>query len=136
MVHVPNRRRRKLAATVSAVLAMIVASLAFAAPAQAFPESGYLQTCDPRGSGDVCWWNYSDAHTLDDIRTQTQYGRDQVCAKARYDYTTGAVDPQSVCVPNTDYAAAYFDGRHQLKKGYGYWSGNGTGIWVRVRSYY
>lgn len=129
-------RSRSVAIAAISTLAAVIGCLAIAAPAQAFPESGYLHTCNNKGSGDVCWWNPNDAHTLDDIRSNTQYNRDQVCAKARYNTTTGAVDPQSACASGTDYVAAQFDGTHQLKKGYGYWAGNGGQIWIRVRAHY
>lgn len=136
MVHMYSRGRRKLVAAGTTVLSAFVACMILAAPAHAFPESGYLHTCDPRGSGTECWWNYSDAHTLDDIATQTENGRDQVCGKARKDYTTGPVDPDSACWANVSHMSAQFDSTHVEKKGYGYWAGNGGGIWVRVRAHY
>jgi hypothetical protein len=128
-------RRRAFTAGIATIATLAVMGVT-APAALAFPESGYLMTCDPRGSADVCWWNYSDAHTLDDIRTQTQYNRDQVCAKARHNYTTGPVAEGSACWAGVNYTYAQFDGTHQLKKGYGYWAGNGSGIWVRVRAHY
>lgn len=72
------------------------------------------------------------------MRTNTQYGRDQVCAKARLNNVNGPVaEPdRSGCAPNTDYISVQYDGTQVPKYGYGYWSGNGGGIWVRVRADY
>lgn len=100
-----------------------------ATPAHAWSDALY---CNGMGSGSVCWLNYYDTHSLSDVDSGPQYGRDSVCAKARNNVTTGPVSPGSVCRSNTNYARAYFVDSYQQKKGYGYWAGNGGNIWVRV----
>lgn len=86
--------------------------------------------CTNLGSGDVCWVNYYDTHSLSQVSTDTQYHRDSVCAKARDNVTSGPVSAGSGCGSGLNHYTSYFNNYSQQKKGYGYWAGNGGGIWV------
>jgi hypothetical protein len=87
-------------------------------------------TCNAFSSGDVCWVDYYTAYQMVDGYTQSQYGRNQVCAKARDSIVSGPVSPGSACISNTNFGYADFTYPSVYKKAYGYWAGAGGPIWV------
>jgi len=112
-----------------ALAAVFVIGLLVATPASAIWSNSLR--CSNYSSGDRCWINYYDTHSLAFGNAYTQYGRSSVCAKARDSVTTGPVSPGSDCTTG-DYLSIYYVYPQVQKKDYGYWSGSGGPIWVDV----
>ena len=124
-----TRRRNWGVALLAGLGAAVAVTLANAAPANAWGWENALR-CYNYSSGDQCWINYYDTHSLAEADALTQYGRDQVCAKARDSITTGPVSPGSACASNTHVQVVYFTYPSVQKKGYVYWAGNGGAIYI------
>lgn len=125
----PGATRSRLAlAVLLACMATIVASATMASSASAYANG--LQ-CNNFASGDICWINYYTAYQIAYSETTTQYGRDQVCAKARNGITTGPVASGSGCARGTN-LGVYYTYPGDQKKAYGYWAGNGDPIVIGV----
>lgn len=122
-------RRRAIAVAIAAICALG----ASVAPASA--NNTISLRCNSVGSGDQCWMNYYTAYRLNYTSVSSQYGRDQICDKARRGLVGGPVDPQSKCVPNADFASVNYSCNCDLK-GYGYWAGNGGNIYFDVFAIY
>lgn len=129
-------RLTRRAASGLAVAGLALGGLGFAAaPSSAnyyFGNCGIGGSGTVRGSGDICWLNTSP-HAVVRSYTSTQYFRDQVCAKGRFNGTGGGVVDGSGCSPGgANEYQVYYVNPGSPKSTYGYWAGNGSAIGVHV----
>lgn len=113
-----------------ASLAAVVVTGAAAAGASSASAAYFSNTCQNRASAQVCWLDANNPKYAYSVEVQTQYTRDQVCAKARDNSTSGPITPGSSCASGSSGFAVTLGASSTPRYPYAYWAGNGNPIWV------